>query len=97
MLIDTGIVNLDDEFNVSGDLGFRLGMNVLDFLDEYSSSSSRTLGFDRKKAERENWNVFLVILLSCVILSGMAMIWTSYIADMCICRPMRTCHVTMSL
>lgn len=49
MLIDTGIVNLDDEFNVSGDLGFRLGMNVLDFLDEHSSSSSRTLGFDRKR------------------------------------------------
>jgi hypothetical protein len=36
-------------------------MNVLDFLDEYSSSSSRTLGFDRKKAERENWNVFLMM------------------------------------
>jgi hypothetical protein len=54
MFIERGKVNLDDEFAFSGDFWFRLGLNVLNFLDECSSSSSRTLAFDRKRQrERE--------------------------------------------
>jgi hypothetical protein len=36
-------------------------MNVLNFLDEYSSSSSRTLAFDRKRQREKIGIVFLVM------------------------------------
>jgi hypothetical protein len=94
MFIERGKVNLDDEFAFSGDFWFRLGLNVLNFLDECSSSSSRTLAFDRK---RQRERVGIVFLVMCKIMNGAAMIGAFYRLPLVILWPVMICHVYLDL